>query len=141
MKQISVFLENKEGRLFEVCDLLGKNNLNIRALSVADTADFGIVRMIVEDHGRAYQALKEAGFTVALTEVIAVEVPDEPGGLARVLEVLKDAKINVEYLYCFVGRSSNRAIDIMRVEKIEEATRILVEKGFNLLTDKDISSI
>lgn len=141
MKQISVFLENKEGRLFEVCNLLGENNLNIRALSVADTADFGIVRMIVDDYNRAYQMLKEAGFTVALTEVIAVEVPDVPGGLARVLEVLKDAGVNVEYLYCFVGRSSDRAIDIMRVENIEEATRILTEKGFKLLTDQDIASI
>ncbi len=141
MKQISVFLENKRGRLFEVCNLLGENGLNIRALSVADTADFGIVRMIIEDYDRAYQALKGSGFTVALTDVIAVEVPDVPGGLARVLEVLKDAEINVEYLYCFVGRHSGRAIDVMRVENIEEATQILREKGFKLLSDQDIASI
>jgi len=103
--QISVFIENKSGRLYEICDLLGRNNLNIRALSLADTSDFGILRLIMSDPEKAYRLLKENEFTVGKTDVIAVEVPDVPGGLASVLKVLSDNNVNVEYMYAFVEKA------------------------------------
>jgi hypothetical protein len=102
-KQISVFLENKAGRLSHVTRVLGEAGINIRALSIADTSDFGILRIIVSDPEKAYRILKEANFTVSETEVIAVQVPDSPGGLATVLEQMSDANLNIEYLYAFFG--------------------------------------
>lgn len=102
-KQISVFLENKAGRLAHVTRVLGEAGINIRALSIADTSDFGILRIIVNDPEKAYRILKEADFTVSETEVIAVQVPDSPGGLATVLEQMSDADLNIEYLYAFFG--------------------------------------
>jgi hypothetical protein len=141
VKQISVFLENKAGRLWEVCKVLAEAGVNIRALSVADTADFGIVRMIVDVPDKAVGELKQAGFTVAETNVIAVEIPDRPGGLAEVLEVLKQANINVEYLYCFVDKARKGAIDVMRVEEIEEASQKLKEVGVKILGGDELYNI
>lgn len=108
-KQISVFLENKAGRLASVTRTLGDADINIRALSIADTSDFGILRVIVNDPDKAYQVLKEAGFTVSETEVVAVQVPDSPGGLATVLEQMSEDNLNIEYLYAFLGTSGNDA--------------------------------
>jgi hypothetical protein len=97
-EQISVFLENKSGRLAEVTDVLARAGINIRTLSLADRADFGILRLIVNDLEKAKQVLKDRGFTVGSTEVLAVEVPDRPGGMAGILDVLRDGSINVEYM-------------------------------------------
>jgi hypothetical protein len=102
VEQISIFLENKPGALAEVTRILGDSGINIRALSLADTKDFGILRLIVNDNDRARQVLDQKGFTVRKTEVVAVEVPDRPGGLADILKSLADAGVNVEYLYAFV---------------------------------------
>lgn len=133
VKQISVFLENKSGRLAQVCRVLGEHNINIRALSIADTTDFGILRLIVNDPDMAYQVLKKAGFTVSSTEVIAVEVPDRPGGLADVLAVLKEADINIEYLYAFVQKASHAALVVFRVEQLDEAIARLQAAGVTVL--------
>jgi hypothetical protein len=141
VKQISVFLENKEGRLWEACDTLGKAGVNIRALSVADTEDFGIARMIVDNPERALDSLKKGGFTVGEVDVVAVEVPDKPGGLANVLEILKDAGLNVEYLYCFVDTERKEAVDVMKVEEVKKAEGVLKEKGIKLLQSEEVYNI
>lgn len=133
VEQISIFLENKSGRLAEVTKVLGEHNINIRALSIADTTDFGILRLIVNKPDSAYQVLREAGFTVSTTEVIAVEVKDEPGGLAQVLEVLQRDNINIEYLYAFLQKATNAALVVFRVEQIDEAIRVLQENNISVL--------
>jgi hypothetical protein len=133
IKQVSVFLENKKGRLYELAKLLGENGVNMQALSVAETADYGVVRLIADDPKKAVQVLRENGFTVSETDVIAVKVKDEPGGLAAVLEALSKNDINVEYLYCFSGPEKGSAIDVMRVENTGEAERVLKEAGFEVV--------
>lgn len=133
VQQISVFLENKSGRLAELTDILGNNGINIRALSIADTSDFGILRLIVSDPEQAWKVLKSSGFTVSMTDVIAVEVKDEPGGLAFVLKLLEAANINIEYLYAFLEKSSNDALVVFRVEQIDEAIQLLAKNEINLL--------
>ncbi|MFZ5645192.1 MAG: ACT domain-containing protein [Bacillota bacterium] len=133
IKQISIFLENKSGRLARVTRVLGENNINIRALSIADTTDFGILRLIVSDPDTAYRVLKEAGFSVNVTDVIAVEITDSPGGLAGPLEYLNESGINIEYLYAFLTRASQAALVVFRVEQIDEAVKVLQEKGITIL--------
>lgn len=134
-KQISVFLENKAGRLSSVTRVLGEAGINIRALSIADTSDFGILRIIVNDPERAYKILKEAGFTVSETEVIAVKVSDTPGGLAAVLEQMSDQNLNIEYLYAFLGTSGDDALVIFKVEDIEHARKAFTAKGIPFLEE------
>lgn len=133
VEQISIFIENKSGRLAEVSSILGTAGVNIRALSLADTSDFGILRLIVNDREKAISALKERGFTVSKTEVVAVEVPDQPGGLASILHVLDATSINVEYMYAFVERCGANAVIIFRFDETEKAIATLSEKGFNIL--------
>jgi hypothetical protein len=141
VKQISVFLENKCGRLAAVTRLLAKAGVNIRALSIADTSDFGILRLIVDKPDQAYQVLKEHDFTVSTTEVIAVEMPDKPGGLARVLDILDQEKINLEYLYAFLGQSGHEALNIFRVEKIDEAIEVLQKNNIRVLPEEEVYSL
>ncbi len=141
IKQISVFLENKWGRLAEVTNLLGENEVNIRALCIADTSDFGILRMIVDNPKKAYNILLENEYTVSQTDVIAVEVEDRPGGLAKILNTLKERMINIEYLYCFIEKSKKTAINIMRIEDIDKTIVILKEKGIKILTEEEIYNI
>ncbi len=125
IKQISVFLENKSGRLVRVARVLGEAGINIRGISIADTSDFGILRLIVDQPDEAVKELKDKGIMATETEVIAMEVPDTPGGLARVLEYLQEAGINIEYLYSFIEKPTTNAIIMMRVEKIEAALDVL----------------
>ena len=127
VRQISVFLENTSGRLAQVTKILGANSINIRALSLADTTDFGILRLIVNEPSKALTVLREAGLTVRATEVIAVEVTDQPGGLASVLQELEDKAINIEYMYAFVGKAEEKAIVIFRVEEIDRAVALLAD--------------
>ena len=141
VKQISVFLENKAGRLAEATRVLGDAGINIRALSIADTADFGVLRMIVSDPDRAMEMLKEAGFTVSETGVIAMEVPDKPGGLANVLQLLTSRNVNIEYLYCFIEKSGESAIVVLRVEDIEAAGQILKASGVRLPAAEEVYKI
>jgi hypothetical protein len=133
VEQISIFIENKSGRLAEVASTLGDAGVNIRALSLADTSDFGILRLIVNDREKAKQALKEKGFTVSKTEVVAVEVPDRPGGLFEILQTLDRKSINVEYMYAFVERCGENAVIIFRFDETEKAIDALLENGFNVL--------
>lgn len=138
VKQISIFLENKSGRLAQVTEVLGENNINIRALSIADTTDFGILRLIVNEPDKAYLVLKEAGFTVSFTDVIAVEVTDKPGGLAKVLKELDRAGINIEYLYAFVQKTANAALVVFRVEQLEEAVKVLLASGTRVMSGDEV---
>lgn len=141
VKQISVFLENKYGRLAAVTKYLADAGINIRALSIADTSDFGILRLIVDKPDLAYQVLKGHGFTVSTTEVIAIEMPDVPGGLARVLEIMEQEKINLEYLYAFVGQSGHEAMNIFRVEKIDDAVAALQKNHIKVLSGEEVYSL
>lgn len=116
IEQVSVFLENTTGRLAELTRVLGNAGINMRALMVADTSEFGVVRIVCDRPRAAVEALEAAGFGASLTDVIAIEVPDRPGGLADVLDVLGAERLNVEYAYCFIDPSGTAAIDIVRVD-------------------------
>jgi hypothetical protein len=139
VEQISVFMENKAGRLAQITRVLGTTGVNILALSLADTADFGILRLIVSDNEKAYDALKDAGFTVGRNEVLAVEVPDRPGGLADFLEILKVNEINIEYMYAY--RKSGHAILIFRFDDLDKAISVLPEANFNVLTAEELYAL
>jgi hypothetical protein len=127
--QISVFVENGAGKLVGVTRVLGEANVDIRAMSIAETADFGILRMIVSDPVRAIEALKLAGSVVSVTQVLAVEIEDKPGSLSAVLDVLEKAGISVEYLYAFITRKSDNAYVIFRLEDVDNANEALAEAG------------
>jgi len=129
VEQISVFLENKSGRIAEVTSILSEAGVNIRALSLADTSDFGVLRMIVDDNKKAEAALREKNFTMAKTNVVAVEVEDRPGGLHKIMDLLHQADLNVEYMYAFVHPEANHAIMIFRFEKLDEAVQLLQKNG------------
>jgi hypothetical protein len=133
VSQLSVFIENKSGRLADVTRTLADAGINVRALSIADTVDYGLLRLIVNDPVQAKSVLTDAGFTVALTEVLAIEVSDEPGGLAGIIEAFADCGLNIEYMYAFVGTSGENAIVIFRVEKVDEAISSLQKKGVHIL--------
>ena len=137
-KQLSIFLENKVGRLAEVTCALGDEGINIRALSLADTSDFGVLRLIVDDPNRAQKALREEGYTVSITEVIVVEVPDKPGGLGSVLSSFTDLGVNIEYMYAFAGKNGDNAIVVFRVEDPDRAIPILRQHGVRLLKEDEI---
>lgn len=136
--QISVFLENKKGRLYEVCRLLGKNNINIKALTIAESDDFGILRMVVNDPDAALKALKDSDIVAKQTEIIAVEVDDRPGGLAGILKVLEDNGINVEYMYGFVEKQSDKALMVFRFDNIDEAIKVLMKNNVKVLAKNDV---
>ena len=133
VKQISVFLENTTGRLAEVTSLLGKNKVNLRAITIADTADFGILRLIVNDHDKALDLLKQSGFTAKVTQVFAIEIEDSPGGLAEIMQILDANSLNIEYLYATLEKNKNNAVVIFRVEDIEGATKVILENNLKTL--------
>jgi hypothetical protein len=138
VEQISVFLENKAGRLAEVTKVLGEGAINIRALSLADTTDFGILRLIVDQYDKAREILKQHGFTVGKTEVVAIEVPDRPGGLAWVLQILSDSDVNVEYMYAFVQHSGKNAVIIFRFDNLERAIELLQQQGVRIYSGEEV---
>lgn len=140
-EQISIFLENKAGRLAEVTATLRDAKVNIRALSLADTTDFGILRLIVNDNQRAEKALKAEGFTVGKTDVIAVEVDDTPGGLNRVLDPLTREGINVEYMYAFANPCVKSAIMIFRFDNIDKAIEILSKNNINVIKGEEVYNL
>jgi len=140
-EQISVFLENKTGRLAEVTGILSEANVNIRALALADTSDFGVLRLIVDDNIKAVKALKNRGFTVGRTDVVAVEVEDRPGGLHRLLDMLHKAEINVEYMYAFVQHSGENAVMIFRIDNIDEAVRVLEEHNVKVINGSEVYTL
>ncbi|HPA15507.1 MAG TPA: ACT domain-containing protein [Desulfobacterales bacterium] len=141
VEQISIFLENKAGRLAEVAEILAEAGVNIRALSLADTSDFGVLRLIVNDNKKAEEALKGRGFTVGKTDVVAVEVEDKPGGLHRILNLLYKAKINVEYMYAFVQPSGDNAVMIFRFDHIDEAVKLLTKKGVTVINGSKVYTL
>lgn len=141
VEQISIFIENKYGRLAEVTRVLGEAEVNIRALSLADTSDFGILRLIVDKTEAANSVLKEHGFTVSKTEVVAVEVPDRPSGLCGILEVLDRSHVNVEYMYAFVERCEENAVIIFRFDNTEDAIDVLTKNGIKVLEGQRVYSM
>lgn len=142
IKQISVFLENKPGTLKKMTELLAGKAVDLRALSLAETKDFGIARMIVDDVLSATTVLKDADFVASLTPVLAFEIPDETGGLSKLLRVFDDAKVNVEYMYSFLGgNATGKAYMIFRVADTTAAEAALVSRGLKPLTQEQISEI
>ena len=141
IRQLTVFVENKQGTIVSVTDILAKNNVNIRALSIAETEDFGILRLVVNNEATAVKTLEEAGFLLKITEVVGVKIGDAPGKLTAALKVLDDANVNVEYLYAFMARTEKHAYVVLRVEENAEAENILVNAGFHLITGADIEKL
>jgi len=141
VKQIAVFLENKSGRMAEITGVLAKQGINIRAMSLADTADFGILRLIVNDTKSARQILKDNGFTVGTTEVLVIEVKDKPGGLAEVLQIISENQLNIEYMYAFTQKSGETGLIIFRFDEIDKAMDTLKKAGCRLLSDKEVYAI
>ena len=138
VKQISVFIENTPGRLADFTRLLGEHQIDLVSLSIADTTHFGILRGIVADYERAEKLIREAGYTVRLTDVLAASVPDVPGGLAQVLGMLSENGISIEYLYSFVRNAGKNALIIFRVEEIEKAAQVLRDHNVRLLSQEEV---
>lgn len=141
VKQLSIFLENKSGGLAEALGVIADKNINIRALSLADTSGYGILRLIVNDIDSARNALTEAEFTVRETDVIAVSIPDMPGGLAHVLSTLAKRAINIEYMYAFVQKSYDNAVVIFRIEDLDGAIDILESCDIKVLPAEEVYSL
>jgi len=138
VKQISVFIENKKGKLAEITRVLKDHNVDISAISIADTENFGILRMIANNQENAVKCIREAGYPVNTTEVIAIEVPDHPGGLHKVLEILEQRGISIEYLYSFVRAKSEKALILFKVENPETAVETLEGSGVKVLSDREV---
>lgn len=139
--QLSIFLENKEGRLLHTLDIIENLNINIRALSIADTSEFGILRLIVTNPIEVKEKLEENDFIVKITEVLAVSIRDEPGGLNTILRLLNDNDINLEYLYAFVEQKTYNAIVLLRLENMDEGLKILKEGNANIISSDEIYSM
>ncbi|MDR2049292.1 MAG: ACT domain-containing protein [Treponema sp.] len=133
IKQISVFLENNAGRLGEVTRVLADANINLRAISIADTADFGILRLIVNDPDKAVKALTGAGFTTRITNVAAVEIDDKPGSLAGVMELFRKSNVNIEYLYASLEGNVGKAVVIFKLEDHEKGLTLIKENGLSMV--------
>ncbi|MBQ9988731.1 MAG: ACT domain-containing protein [Clostridia bacterium] len=141
LKQISVFLENKKGTLAAATNILGNNGIDLIALSIADTTDFGIMRCIVNKPDKAVKLLSENGFAVSTTDVLAVQVPDTPGGLSKVLNLLNESQINVEYLYSFVRTPNDSALILFRVHDNEKCMNVLQDNGITFFSGEEIYSL
>lgn len=141
IKQITVFVENKQGAMVSITDTLAENNVNIRALSIAETEDFGILRLIVNDDETAKKTLAEKDYLIKVTDVVGVKIGDAPGKLTEALGVLDKAGINVEYLYAFMARTEKHAYVVLRVEDNSAAENALENAGFHLITNADISKL
>jgi hypothetical protein len=141
VKQLEIFLENKSGRLAEISHALAENAINIRALSLADTADFGILRLVVNDTTKAQQVLRENGFNVNLTEVLAVEVPDKPGALDCILQMTAKGGLNVEYMYAFTKKSGKSGMLLFRFDNQDAAVAVFQKAGCRLLSDDEVHAL
>lgn len=141
IKQLTVFVENKQGTVVSITKSLSANNVNLRALSIAETEDFGILRLIVNDEETAVKTLAAEGYLIKETDVVGVKIGDEPGRLTAALEVLDGKGINVEYLYAFMARTERHAYVVFRVEENEEAEAALSAAGFKLVTDADVAKL
>ena len=141
IKQLTVFVKNSRGALVSITDTLAKNNVNIRALSIAETEDFGILRLIVNDEATAEKTLSEEGYLLKVIDVVGVKIGDEPGKLTAALSVLDKAGINMEYLYAFMARTEKHAYVVLRVEDNAAAEAALETAGFHLITEADIRKL
>ena len=141
IKQLTVFIQNKKGTVVSVTDILSKNNINLRALSIAETQDFGILRLIVNDEKAAEAVLTENGYLIKVIDVVGVKIGDEPGKLTAALDVLDKADINVEYLYAFMARTEKHAYVVLRVEDNEIAEKALTDAGFKMISEADINKL
>ncbi len=141
IKQLTVFVENKQGALVSITESLSQNNINLRALSIAETQDFGILRLIVNDEATAEKILTENGYLIKITDVVGVKIGDAPGKLTEALKVLDENKINMEYLYAFMARTEKHAYVVIRVEDNAEAEKVLEDAGFHLITEADICKL
>ena len=141
IKQLTVFVPNKKGEIVSVTDILAKNNINLRALSIAETEDFGILRLIVNDEDAAEKVLKEQEYLIKTVDVVGVKIGDEPGKLTSALDVLDKADINVEYLYAFMARTEKHAYVVLRVENNAVAEAALTNAGFKLINEADINKL
>ena len=141
LKQISVFLENRPGMMYEVKELLAKNGIDMRALSLAETSEFGIVRIIVDDVYKTTTVLREGGYIHNVTSVVGVAIPDEPGGLHKVLAALKEAEINVEYMYAFLGGKADHAYMIFRVQDNKAAAAAIRSQGVRVVDQEEIAEL
>ena len=141
LKQLTIFVQNKQGSLVDITDTLAKHEVNIRALSIADTQDFGILRLIVNDNETALKTLSDEGYLLRTTDVVGVKIGDAPGKLSKALQVLDDAEINVEYLYAFMARTEKHAYVVLRVADNNKAEAALENAGFHLITDADVCKL
>ena len=141
VKQLSVFVENTPGKLAEFTDVLFQNNIEMRALSIAETPDFGILRIIVDDAYQASCVLKDAGYVLSITKVLAVAIPDEPGSFSKIIKLLSENEINIEYTYAFTTRKKNQALMIFRVQNNDKAIDVLTKNGINLLCQDQLADI
>ena len=141
IKQLTVFVQNKKGTVVSVTDTLSKNNVNIRALSIAETEEFGILRLIVNDEKTAEKVLGDKGYLIKTIDVVGVKIGDAPGKLNEALSVLDKANINIEYMYAFMARTEKHAYVVLRVEENEEAESVLSGAGFKIITNADISKL
>ena len=141
IQQITVFVENKQGALVSITKTLSQNNVNLRALSIAETEDFGILRLIVNDEKTAEETLSKAGYLIKVTDVVGVKIGDEPGKLTEALDVLDRAGINMEYLYAFMARTQKHAYVVFRVEDNAAAEAALTAAGFKLVTTADVDKL
>ncbi|MBO7208944.1 MAG: ACT domain-containing protein [Clostridia bacterium] len=141
IKQLTVFVPNQKGAMVTVTDILAKNSINLRALSIAETEDFGILRLIVNDESTAEKVLEEQGYLIKVVDVVGVKIGDQPGKLTEALDVLDKADINVEYLYAFMARTEKHAYVVLRVENNNLAETALTSAGFKLITEADINKL
>lgn len=141
IKQLTIFVQNRKGTVVSVTEALSKNNVNLRALSIAETNDFGILRLIVNDTETAQKVLEEEGYLIKTIDVVGVKISDEPGKLTEALRVLDKADINVEYLYAFMARTEKHAYVVLRVEDNDHAEKELSDAGFKLITQADIAKL
>lgn len=138
IRQLSIFLENKSGRLAEVTTILGEADIDMRALVISDTTDFGVLRLLVNKPEEAFKALKENEFTVSLTNVVVIATPDEPGGLSKVLQLLDKSGIDIEYMYAFIGRKNGEAPAVFRVEDVDKTVEILKSNNIRVITEEEL---
>lgn len=141
IKQLSVFVENKEGKLREITDILAKACIDIRALSIADTSEFGILRLIVRDPHKAKALLEKNGFVATINDVVGVEINDRPGGLAEIVRLFAERDINMEYMYAFLTRTENKAYLVVRVDDASEVENLLESEKIRILTPADIDNM
>ena len=141
IKKLTVFVQNKQGTVASVTDTLSKNGINLRALSIAETQDFGILRLIVSDEATAERVLDDGGYLIKVIDVVGVKIGDEPGKLSEALSVLDKAGINVEYLYAFMARTEKHAYVVLRVEDNTAAEAALLSAGFRMITEADVKKL